>query len=145
MWDLTYRWASIGHGETAVGWKPADPEGRGRRPGAGLHHAVPSWKQAVAKRLDAIIDTEVPDARKGVKWNSPFYGAADGEGWFLSFHVFTHYVKVTFFRGTSLNPMPPGKSKHPEVRYLDIREGQLDEIQFARWVKQASALPGEKM
>ena len=83
--------------------------------------------------------------RKAVKWNSPFYGAPDAEGWFLSFHVFTKYVKVTFFRGASLDPPPAGKSKYPDVRYLDIHEGQLDEAQFADWVRQASMLPGEKM
>ena len=80
-----------------------------------------------------------------MKWNSPFYGAPGDEGWFLSFHVFTRYVKVTFFRGTSLHPVPPGESKHPEVRYLDIHEGELDEDRFADWVAQASRLPGERM
>ncbi len=83
----------------------------------------------------------VPGVRKAAKWNSPFYGIA-GQGWFLSFHTFTNYVKVAFFRGTSLRPVPPGESKHKEVRYLDIREDdQLDEAQFAGWVKQASQLP----
>jgi hypothetical protein len=81
---------------------------------------------------------------KAVKWNSPFYGV-EGEGWFLSIHCFTKYVKVTFFRGTSLRPPPPGGSRHPEVRYLDIHEDQFDEAQFAAWVKQASRLPGERM
>jgi hypothetical protein len=75
-----------------------------------------------------------------VKWNSPFYSA--GQGWFMSFHVFARYVKVTFFRGTSLNPVPPGPSKHAAVRYVDVHEGELDEVQMARWVKQAAALPG---
>jgi hypothetical protein len=79
-----------------------------------------------------------------VKYNSPFYGF-EGKGWFVSYHCFTNYVKVTFFRGSSLRPAPPGTSKYPEVRYLDIREGQLDEAQFADWVKQASRLPGERM
>ena len=81
---------------------------------------------------------------KAVKWNSPFYGV-ERDSWFLSLHCFTSYIKVTFFRGTSLDPVPPGKSKHPEVRYLDIREGELDESQFTEWVKQASKLPGEKL
>jgi hypothetical protein len=88
----------------------------------------------------------VPDVRKAVKWNSPFYGIEGGQGWFLDFHCFTKYVKVAFFRGTSLRPVPPGESKHKEVRYLDIREDdQFDETQFVDWVKQASVLPGERM
>ena len=86
----------------------------------------------------------VPGVRKAVKWNSPFYGVEDG-AWFLAFHCFTKYIKVTFFRGTSLRPVPLGASKHKEVRYLDIYEDQLDEAQFADWVKQASELPGERM
>jgi hypothetical protein len=107
--------------------------------------AMPGWKRDVGRRLDALIERAVPDVRKAVKWNSPFYRVNGGEGWFLSYHCFTKYVKVTFFRGTSLRPVPPGKSKHPEVRYLDICEDQLDEGQFADWVKQASQLPGEPM
>lgn len=107
--------------------------------------AMPCWKHDIGRRLDAIVDREVPGARKAVKWNSPFYGAPDGEGWFLSYHCFTNYVKVTFLRGTSLDPVPAGKSKHPEVRYFDVREGALDEARFAEWVRQASRLPGEKM
>ena len=103
--------------------------------------AMPGWKCDLGKRLDALIGRNVPNVRKAVKWNSPFYGV-EGQGWFLSFHVFTHYVKVTFFRGTSLRPVPPGASKHKEVRYIDIHEGdELDE-QMANWVKQAAALPG---
>ena len=105
---------------------------------------MPGWKSDVGRRLDAIIGRAVPRVVKAVKWNSPFYGL-EGQGWFLSFHVFARYVKVTFFRGTSLQPVPPGKSKHAEVRYLDIHEGQLDEAQFADWVKQASLLPGERL
>ena len=106
--------------------------------------AMPGWKRDIGRRIDAIVARAVPDVRKAVKWNSPFYGN-EGDGWFLSFHVFTRYVKVTFFRGTSLNPVPPGKSKHPEVRYLDIHEDRFDEGQFADWVKQASKLPGGRM
>jgi hypothetical protein len=105
---------------------------------------MPEWKRDVGRRLDAIIERVVPGVRKAVKWNSPFYGIED-HAWFLSFHVFAKYVKVTFFRGTSLRPVPPGKSKHKEVRYLDIREDELDEAQLAAWVKQASQLPGERM
>jgi hypothetical protein len=104
--------------------------------------AMPGWKRDLGKRLDALIVRNVPSVRKAVKWNSPFYGI-EGQGWLLSFHVFTHYVKVAFFRGASLRPVPPGASKHEEVRYLDIREGdKLDEAQMATWVKQAAALPG---
>jgi hypothetical protein len=104
--------------------------------------AMPGWKRDVGKRLDALIVRSVPTVRKAVKWNSPMYGV-EGQGWFLSFHVFTRYVKVTFFRGTSLKPVPPGASKHKDVRYLDIREGdELDEAQMASWLKQAAALPG---
>jgi len=104
--------------------------------------AMPGWKRDLGKRLDALIARTVPNVRKAVKWNSPFYGV-EGQGWFLSFHVFTRYVKVTFFRGTSLKPMPPGASKHKDVRYFDIYEGdELDEAQMASWIKQAAALPG---
>jgi len=104
--------------------------------------AMPGWKRDVGKRLDALIVRNVPNVRKAVKWNSPFYGI-EGQGWFLSFHVFTHYVKVTFFRGASLRPVPPGSSKIKDVRHLDIREGEpIDEAQMATWTKQAAALPG---
>ena len=103
--------------------------------------AMPGWKRDVGQRLDALIVRAVPSVRKAVKWNSPFYGAA-GQGWFLSFHVFTHYVKVTFFRGAALLPVPPGASKQPDVRYVDIREGELNETQMTVWVKQAAVLPG---
>jgi hypothetical protein len=100
----------------------------------------------VGRRLDALIARAVPGVRKAVKWNSPFYGTKNDEGWFLSFHCFTKYVKVTFFRGSSLRPLPPGVSKHKEVRYLDVYEdAPLDEAQFVAWVKQASQLPGERM
>ena len=103
--------------------------------------AMPGWKRDVGERLDALIGKAVPNVRKAVKWNSPFYGM-EGQGWFLSFHVFTRYVKVTFFRGASLEPPPPGPSKDKNTRYLDFYEGELDEVQFAKWVKQAAALPG---
>jgi hypothetical protein len=104
--------------------------------------AMPGWKREVGSRLDALIARTIPGVRKAVKWNSPFYGV-EGQGWFLSLHCFTKYVKVAFFRGASLKPMPPGASTQKDVRYLDIREGDtLDEAQLAAWVKQASALPG---
>jgi len=104
--------------------------------------AMPGWKRNVGRRLDALITRNVPDVRKAVRWNSPFYGI-EGQGWFLNFHCFTRYVKVAFFRGASLRPAPPGESKHQDVRYLDIHEDdQLDEAQLAAWVQQASRLPG---
>jgi hypothetical protein len=103
--------------------------------------AMPGWKRDIGKRLDALIVRSVPNVSKAVKWNSPFYGI-EGQGWFLSFHVFTRYVKVTFFQGTSLRPIPPGASKHKDVRYIDVHENDLDEAQMAAWVKQAAALPG---
>ncbi|WP_434044070.1 MULTISPECIES: DUF1801 domain-containing protein [Sorangium] len=105
--------------------------------------AMPGWKSDLGKRLDAIIARSVPGVRKAVKWNSPFYGV-EGQGWFLSFHVMTRYVKVTFFQGMSLRPVPPGGTERSkEARWIDIHEGdKLDEAQMARWVKQAAALPG---
>src|SRR3546814_3646345 len=93
---------------------------------------MPGWKREVGRRIDDIVVRTVPDVQKAVRWNSPFYGN-QGDGWFLSVHVFTRYVKVTFFRGTSLQPVPPGKSKHREVRYLDIHAGDAFEEQFADW------------
>ena len=127
------------------GGNPQIPKGEGDAPVQAYIAAMPGWKREVGERIDAIVAATVPNVRKAVKWNSPFYGAPDGEGWFLSFHVFTRYVKATFFRGTSLKPMPQGTSKHPEVRYLDIHEGEFDEARFAGWVEQAAKLPGEKM
>ena len=104
--------------------------------------ALSGWKRDVARRLDALIARTVPGVRKAVKWNSPFYGV-EGQGWFLSFHTFTHYIKLGFFRGTSLQPLPPGASKQQEARYLDIREDDpFDEAQLAIWIQQAASLPG---
>jgi hypothetical protein len=111
--------------------------------------AMPGWKQGVGRRLDALIERTIPGVYKAVKWNSPLYGIEGPDGkpaWFLGIHCFTKYVKVAFFRGASLRPLPPGESKQKLVRYLDIREDDpLDEAQFAAWVKQASGLPGERM
>ncbi|WP_439496519.1 DUF1801 domain-containing protein [Bosea sp. (in: a-proteobacteria)] len=126
------------------GGNPQIAKGYGDAPVQAYIAAMPGWKSDLGRRLDALIARTVPGVRKAVKWNSPFYGLEDNV-WFLSLHCFTKYVKVTFFRGTSLRPVPLGASKHPEVRYLDIYEGQLDEAQFADWVKQASQLPGERM
>ncbi|RWO04692.1 MAG: DUF1801 domain-containing protein [Mesorhizobium sp.] len=127
-----------------AGGNPQIAKAEGDAPVQAYIAAMPGWKSDVGRRLDAIIMRTVPGVHKAVKWNSPFYGIED-QGWFLSFHVFTRYVKVTFFRGTSLRPVPPGQSKHKDVRYLDIYEDQLDEAQFAAWVKQTSQLPGERM
>ncbi|HMN47411.1 MAG TPA: DUF1801 domain-containing protein [Povalibacter sp.] len=127
------------------GGNPQIAKGYGDAPVQAYIAAMPGWKSALGRRLDTLIERTVPGVSKAVKWNSPFYGV-EGQGWFLSLHVFTKYVKVAFFRGSSLRPMPPGESKQKEVRYLDIREDPpLDEDQFVAWVKQASRLPGEKM
>jgi hypothetical protein len=125
-----------------AGGNPQIAKGDGDAPVQAYIAAMPGWKRDIGKRLDRIIERNVPRVQKAVKWNSPFYGIGD-QGWFLSFHVFTRYVKVTFFKGTALRPVPPGPSKHKDVRYFDIHEGaELDEAQMAAWVKQAAALPG---
>jgi hypothetical protein len=127
------------------GGNPQIAKADGDAPVAAYLAAMPGWKSEVGRRLDEIIVRTVPGVYKAVKWNSPFYGAED-KNWFLSLHCFTKYIKVAFFRGTSLRPVPPGQSKQKEVRYLDIHEDdELDEAQFAKWVKQASKLPGERM
>jgi hypothetical protein len=127
------------------GGNPQIAKGCGDVPVQAYIAAMPSWKSDIGRRLDALIERTVPGVSKAVKWNSPFYGV-EGEGWFLSFHCFTKYVKVTFLNGASLHPLPPGESKHKGVRYLDIYEDdQFDEVQLAAWVKQASQLPGERM
>jgi hypothetical protein len=128
-----------------AGGNPQIAKAHGDAPVQAYIAAMPGWKRDVGRRLDALIARAVPGVHKAVKWNSPFYGL-EGEGWFLSFHTYTRYVKVAFFRGTALRPVPPGESKMPSTRYLDIHEGDaLDEAQFTAWVQQASALPGERM
>ena len=124
-----------------AGGNPQIAKGDGDAPVQAYISAMPGWKRDVGKRLDALIVDNVPDVRKAVKWNTPLYGI-EGQGWFLGFHVFARYVKVTFFRGMSLRPLPPGPSKTEDTRYMDIHEGELDEAQMATWVKQAAALPG---
>jgi len=127
-----------------AGGNPQIAKADGDAPVQAYIAAMPGWKRDVGRRLDALIVRTVPGVRKAVKWNTPFYGI-EGQGWFLGFHCFTKYVKVAFFRGTSLRPVPPGESKQKDVRYLDIHEDdQLDEAQLAAWVKQASQLPGER-
>jgi len=127
---------------TLSGDNPRVAKANGDTPVQAYIAAMPGWKRDLGKRLDALIVRTVPGVRKVVKWNSPFYGV-EGQGWFLGFHVFTRYVKVAFFRGTSLRPVPPGASTGKDTRYIDIHEGdELDEARMASWVKQAAALPG---
>lgn len=124
------------------GGNPQIAKADGDAPVQAYIDAIPDWKSEVARRVDAIATKAVKGVKKAVKWNSPFYGI-EGKGWFLSFHCFTKYVKVTFFNGTSLKPIPPGESKSEKVRYLDIRaDDKIDEKQLSSWIKQAAALPG---
>ena len=133
-----------------AGGNPQIAKGEGDAPVQAYIAAMPGWKRKAGRCLDALIERAVPGVHKAVKWNSPFYGV-EGEGWFLSFHCYTRYIKVAFFRGTSLRPMPPGESKQENVRYLHIHEddmienGMRDEDRFIAWVQQASRLPGERM
>jgi hypothetical protein len=127
------------------GGNPQIAKGYGDEPVQSYIAAMPGWKREVGRRLDALIEGAVPGVCKAVKWNSPMYGV-EGQGWFLGIHCFTKYVKVAFFQGASLRPVPPGESKQKEVRYLNICEDdELDEKRFAAWVKQASRFPGERM
>jgi hypothetical protein len=125
-----------------AGGNPQIPKADGDAPVRAYIAVMPGWKRDVGRRIDAVIVRTVPAVRKAVKWNSPFYGI-DGRGWFVSFHCFTKYVKVTFFRGASLRPVPPGESKQQDVRYLDIHEDdKIDEKQLATWIEQAASIPG---
>lgn len=125
------------------GGNPQIAKADGDAPVQSYIEAMPGWKRDVGRRLDAIIVRTVPNVRKAVRWNSPFYGI-EGQGWFLSFHCITKYIKVAFFRGTSLHPIPPVESKHKETRYFHIHEhDQIDEQLVASWIRQASELPGE--
>lgn len=127
------------------GGNPQIAKGYGNEPVQAYIAATPGWKQALCRRLDALIEGAVPGVAKAVKWNSPLYGV-EGEGWFLSLHGYTRYVKVAFFRGALLDPPPPGASKSGDTRYLDIRDDmELDEAQFTAWVRQAAGLPGERL
>lgn len=128
-----------------AGGNPQIPKGYGQASIDAYVDAMPDWKRDVGRRLDALIDAAVPNVHKAVKWNSPMYGMQD-DVWFLSFHCFDKYIKLAFFRGTSLKPQPPVASKTAETRYLHISQAEpLDEARFNDWVKQASRLPGEKM
>ncbi|HZM00951.1 MAG TPA: DUF1801 domain-containing protein [Planctomycetota bacterium] len=137
--------AAAGKPALLSGGNPQIAKADGDAPVQAYIAAMPGWKRGVGRRLDALIVRTVPQVRKVVRWNSPFYGI-EGQGWFLDFHCFTKYVKVAFFRGTSLRPLPPGESKVKGVRYLDIHEDdELDEARLAAWVKQASQMPGWDM
>jgi hypothetical protein len=124
------------------GGNPQIPKGEGDAPVQAYIAAMPGWKSEAGGKLDRLIEKTVPGVRKAVKWNSPFYGV-EGQGWFLSFHVFTRYIKVSFFRGADLDPLPPVGSKDPNTRYVHIEEGgPVDERQLADWIRQAAAIPG---
>jgi hypothetical protein len=127
------------------GGNPQIAKGYGDAPVQAYIAAMPGWKSEVGLRLDALVERTVPGVRKAVKWNSPLYGV-EGQGWFLGVHCFAKYIKLAFFRGTSLRPLPPVGSKTKEARYVHIHEGEaIDEAQLADWLKQASAIPGERM
>jgi hypothetical protein len=124
------------------GGNPQIPKGEGEAPVQAYIAAMPGWKRGFGRRLDELIDGLVPGVKKAVKWNSPFYGV-EGRGWFLSTHVFTRFVKVTFFKGAELRPLPPGgTAKSGATRWVDIHEDGYDEAQLADWIRQAAAIPG---
>ena len=123
------------------GGNPQIPKGDGDAPVQAYIAAMPGWKSALGRRIDELIVDNVPNVRKAVRWNSPWYGI-QGQGWFLSTHVFTRYVKVTFLNGASLRPLPPGGGKDPDARWYDIHEDEFDEAQLVEWIRQAAALPG---
>lgn len=128
-----------------TGGNPQIAKGYGDEPVQAYIAALPGWKKAVGQRVDELIVEAVPNLHKAVKWNSPFYGK-EGDGWFVSYHAMTRYIKIAFFRGTSLKPLPPVESKQTNVRYLHIHEDEaFDEAQFTKWIKQASKLPGERL
>lgn len=127
------------------GGNPQIPKADGNEPVQAYIAAMPGWKHEIGRYLDELITRTVPDVRKAVRWNSPFYGV-EGQGWFLSFHCFTKYVKVTFHNGSSLRPTPPVDSKHEDVRYAHLHEDEgIDAVLWSSWIKQASELPGEEL
>jgi hypothetical protein len=140
--------AAAGQGSQPVllsGGNPQIAKGDGDAPVQAYIAAMPGWKRDAGRRLDALIARTVPNVRKAVRWNSPFYGI-EGQGWFLSFHCFTKYVKVTFLNGASLRPVPPVASRHPNTRYVHIDEdGTFDEELVAEWIRQAAQLPGDRL
>lgn len=123
-----------------AGGNPQIAKADGDAPVQAYIAAMPGWKSDVGRRLDTLIVRTVPGVRKAVRWNSPFYGI-EGQGWFLSFHTFTNYVKLTFFQGASLRPVPQGGTAK-DARWIDIHEDDLDEAQLATWIRQAAVLPG---
>jgi hypothetical protein len=124
------------------GGNPQIPKGDGDEPVQAYIAAMPGWKHDVGRKVDDLINKHVPNVRKAVKWNSPFYGV-EGQGWFLNYHCFTKFVRIAFFKGALLDPMPPSESKQKEVRYFDIYENvPIDEKQLSDWIKQAAMLPG---
>lgn len=123
-----------------AGGNPQIAKGVGEAPVATYLAAMPDWRQRVGRRIDALVVATVPHVQKAVKWNSPFYGL-EGRGWFLAFHTYTRAVKVMFFKGTALDPVPPGGSAK-ESRWIDVHEHDLDERQLVAWIRQAAALPG---
>jgi hypothetical protein len=124
------------------GGNPQIAKGDGDAPVQAYIAAMPEWKRGVGERLDALVERTLPDVRKAVKWNSPLYGV-DGKSWFLGIHCFNKYVKLAFFNGGGLEPLPPVASKDLKTRYLHVHEGEaLDEAQLADWIRQAAALPG---
>ena len=127
------------------GGNPQIAKGYGEAPIRAYVAAMPGWTQAVGAAIDEVVSETVPEVRKAVKWNSPLYGAPGREDWFMSFHVFAKYVKVAFFAGAELSPVPPVGSKQPRVRYLHVDASGVDRAQLAHWVRQAAALPGERM
>ncbi len=124
-----------------AGGNPQIAKGDGDAPVRAYIAAMPGWKSEVGRRLDELIVGIVPKVRKAVRWNSPWYGV-EGQGWFLSTHVFSKYVKVTFLNGAQLLPEPPGSGKDPDARWVNIFEGELDEEQMIEWIRQSAALPG---
>ena len=127
------------------GGNPQIPKGDGDEPVRDYIAAMPGWKQDAGRLLDDLIERIVPDVKKAVRWNSPFYGV-EGQGWFLSYHCFTRYIKVTFLRGSQLDPLPPEKSKDPNTRYLHIYEDRrVDDEQLTKWIRQAARMPGEPL
>lgn len=137
--------AAPGTPRLLAGGNPQIAKGDGPAPVAAYLDALPGWKQEAGRRLDALVERTVPGVRKAVRWNSPFYGV-EGQGWFLSFHCMTRYIKVTFLRGAALTPPPPETSKHPQVRYLHLFEGgDWETAQLAEWIRAAAAQPGDAL
>ena len=127
------------------GGNPQIPKGDGDAVVRAYIEAMPGWKGLVGRHIDELVTQVVPDVRKAVRWNTPFYGV-EGQGWFLGFHCLTRYVKISWFKGSSLTPQPWFEAKHPEVRYSHIHEDEVfDEEQMLDWIRQAAALPGEKL